>query len=62
MFKKTWNVVLAHIQDVQEKDTVVIVYNTIGNIKNCQDASSLKMLRRHLTGLWKTSLKYGVRS
>jgi len=55
MLKKTWNDVLVRIQDVQEKDTAAIAYNTIGNIRNCQDVSFQLMLRKHLTGLLRTS-------
>jgi len=55
MFRKTRNDVPAHIQDVQETDTAVIAYSTIGNIKNCQDVSFQQMLRKHMTGLLKTS-------
>jgi len=62
MFRKTWNAVLVHIQDVQGKDTAVIVYIIIGDIKNCQDASFPKMPRKLLIGLLRTSSKYGARS
>jgi len=55
MLKKTWNDALVRIQDAQKKDTAVIAYNTIGNIRNCQDVSFQLMLRKHLTGLLRTS-------
>jgi hypothetical protein len=55
MFRKTRNDVLVHTQDVQEMDTVVIAYNIIGNIKNCQVVSFQKMLRRPMTGLLRIS-------
>jgi hypothetical protein len=55
MLKKTWNDVLVHTLDVQKKDIVVIAYNTIGNIRNCQDVYFQRMLRKHLTGLLRTS-------
>jgi len=55
MLRKTRNGVPVHIQDVQERDTVVIVYNTIGNIKNYQAVSFQRMLRKHLIGLLRIS-------
>jgi hypothetical protein len=55
MLRKTWNDVLVHTQDVQKKATVVIAFNTIGNIRNCQDVSFQLMLRKHLTGLLRIS-------
>ncbi|MCK5265986.1 MAG: hypothetical protein KAR03_10300 [Candidatus Thorarchaeota archaeon] len=55
MFRKTRNDVPVHIQDVLGTDIVVIAYNIIGNIKNCQDVSFQRMLRKHMTGLLKTS-------
>jgi hypothetical protein len=62
MLRRTWNVVPVRIQGAHEKDTVVIVYNIIGNIVNCQDVSFQKMLRKHSTGPLRTSSKSGVRS
>jgi hypothetical protein len=55
MFRRIRNDVPVHIQDVREMDIVVIVYNTIGNIKNCQDVSFQRMLRKHMTDLSRTS-------
>ncbi|MBE0525310.1 MAG: hypothetical protein IH631_00085 [Candidatus Thorarchaeota archaeon] len=55
MLKRTRSDVRVHIQDVREMDIVVIVYNIIGNIKNCQVVSFQLMLRKHMTGLLKTS-------
>jgi len=55
MFRKTRNDVPVHIQDVHEMDIVVIAYNIIGNIKNCQDVSFQRMLRKHMTGLLRIS-------
>jgi len=55
MLRRTRNDVLVHILDVQETDTAAIAYNTIGNIRNCQDVSFQLMLRKPLTGLLRTS-------
>ena len=55
MLTKTRKIVLVRIQVVQERDTVVIAYNIIGNIENCQVVSFLKMLREHMTDLLKPS-------
>jgi len=53
--RKTRHDVPVHIQDVHEKDTVVIAYNIIGNTENCQDVSFLMMQREHMTGLLRIS-------
>lgn len=53
MLRKTESGVLVHTQDVQEMDIVVIVYNTIGNIKNCQVVSFQLILKKRMTGLLK---------
>jgi len=58
---KSRNDVLVLTQDAQEKDIVVIAYNIIGNIKNCQDVYFQRMLRKHLIGLLRTSLMCGVK-
>jgi hypothetical protein len=62
MSKETRNDVPVHTQVVHEMGTAVIVYSTIGNIENCQVASFLKTLRRHMIGLLRTSLMSGARS
>jgi hypothetical protein len=62
MLRKTSSDVLAHIQDVQEMDIVVIAYITTGKIVNCQVVSFQLMLKKHMTGLLRTSLKFGVKN
>jgi hypothetical protein len=51
MLRRTRYDVPAHIQDVQEMDTVAIAYNIIGKIKNCQGVSFLLKQRKRMTGL-----------
>jgi hypothetical protein len=55
MYRKTRNDVTAHIRVVREMGTAVTAYNTIGNIKNCQDVSFQRMRREPMIGLLKTS-------
>ena len=62
MLKRTNYAVPVHTQAALDRDTVAIVYNIIGNIKNCQDVSFHLMLRKPLIGLLKTSLRFGVKN
>jgi len=62
MLRKTRNAVAVHTRGVQERGFVVIVFDTIGAIVNCQAVYFHLMLKEHIIGLLSISSKYGVRS
>jgi hypothetical protein len=51
MLKEIRNDVVVHIPDAQGKDTAVIAFNFIGNIKSCQDVYSHLKQRKPMIGL-----------
>jgi len=55
MLRETNSDVPVHTQVVQEMDTVVIVFNIIGNIENCQDACFQLRQRNPMIGLLRIS-------
>jgi hypothetical protein len=51
----------APIQDVQDRDIVVTVYNITGSIRNSLDVYFLQRLKERLIDHWTTFLKSGTR-